>query len=79
VLAVVGLDLELLTTDVLEMGSDRLRTLATTGNLDHHFRGMPDSARDLFVLSRQQPQLPFRGNSAPVAHNFQERTVTVRS
>ena len=57
------------------MGSDRLGALAATGNLDHHFRGMPDGARDLLDLSRQQPQLPFRGSSAPVAHDVQERTV----
>ena len=37
------------------LGGDRLGALATTRNLDHYFRDMPDGARDLFDLSRQQP------------------------
>jgi hypothetical protein len=50
------------------MGGDRLGALATTGNLDHHFRGVTDGPRDLLDLSGQQ-QLPLHRNSAPMTHD----------
>src|SRR4029079_19723364 len=73
-LAVVGFDFELFTAEIFEMGGDRLGTLAAAGNLDHHFRDMPDRARDLLDLSGQHG-VAVRRNSAPMAHDVQERTV----
>jgi hypothetical protein len=49
------------------MGGDRLSAVAAPGNLDHHFRDMPDGAHDRLDVSGQQlPPLPGKSASAAV-------------